>query len=68
MRSPDFVTSILGMQSEGKMLFLCAMLRGMKLFMPPVGELCLHSESWQQEVSDTEVADTGEAEVMEPLL
>ncbi|KAF3860427.1 hypothetical protein F7725_000682 [Dissostichus mawsoni] len=41
--SPDFVTSILGIQPEGKMLF-CPMLRGIKLPMP-----CC----WQQEVRDT---------------
>lgn len=50
------------------MLFLCAMLRGMKLLIPPVAMLSLQSESWQQEVRDTEVAETavGEGEVTEP--
>lgn len=51
------------------MLFLCAMPRGMKLLTPP-GMLSLRSDSWQQEVRDTEVADivVGEAEMTEPLL
>lgn len=66
----DLVTSILGIQPEGKMLFLCARLRGIKLLMPPDGMLSLRPESWQQEVRDTEVAETrvGEADRMEPLL
>ncbi|TNN82457.1 hypothetical protein EYF80_007292 [Liparis tanakae] len=48
--SPDLVTSILGIHPEGKMLFLCALLQGMKLLM-------LSLRSWQQ-VRDTELAAT----------